>query len=112
MPNLAFELDQLELADEHILRAELQLTGMMANLKRQEGHPSRPIRVHVDAVRAAEQSLEAFYAHRALIQQVIQDIRDGRLADTGLSGKAGASWLSSATCGGFFPLKCIPACLI
>lgn len=85
MPDLAAELEQLILADRHIAEAEAQLRRMKENteLQYESGGPVQP---YVDAVRAAEKSLEAFYEHRALILQIIEDIREGRLLDTGKAG--------------------------
>ncbi len=82
MPNLAAELEQLILANRHIAEAEAQLCRMKENtdLQYQSGGP---VQAYIEAVGAAERSLEAFYAHRDLIVQIIEDIREGRLVDTG-----------------------------
>ena len=87
MPNLAVELEQLILANRHIAEAEAQLRRMKANTDLQY-RSGGPVQVYVDALRAAEKSLEAFYEHRDLILQVIEDIREGRLVDTGRNREA------------------------
>ena len=85
MPNLAAELEQLILANRHIAQAEAQLRRMKENTD-QQYRAGGSVEVFVEACRAAEKSLEAFYEHRDLILQVIQDIREGRLVDTGRDG--------------------------
>lgn len=85
MPNLATELEQLILANRHIAQAEAQLCRMKENTE-QQYRSGGSVEVFVEACRAAEHSLEAFYEHRELILQVIQDIREGRLVDTGRGG--------------------------
>ena len=85
MPNLSLELDHLELANEHIARTEAHLRRMRAALEQQERRPGGSTQTYLNAVRAAENSLEVFYAHRCVILEIIQDIEDGRLADTGSS---------------------------
>lgn len=87
MPDLAVELEQLILANRHIAQAEAQLCRMKENTDLQY-RSGGPVQAYVEACRAAENSLAAFYAHRDLILQVIQDIREGRLVDTGRSGQA------------------------
>ena len=85
MPNLAVELEHLNLANRHIADAEAQLCRMKENMNLQVCSGG-PIQAYVDVVAAAEKSLEAFYAHRDLIMRVIQDIREGRILDTGKTG--------------------------
>lgn len=86
MPNLALELEQLKLANQHIADAEMQLRRMRESIDLQSAAGREPPQAYLDAFRAAEKSLEAFYAHRDLIVQVIQDIQQGRLVDTGEGG--------------------------
>ena len=85
MPNLALELEHLDQANRNIANAEAQLHRMKGNILHSPSGGG-PNLAYVHAVEAAERSLEAFYAHRNLIIQVIQDIREGRLIDTGKCG--------------------------
>jgi hypothetical protein len=85
MPNLALELEHLDQANRNIANAEAQLHRMKGNILYSPSGRG-PHQAYVHAVEAAERSLEAFYAHRNLILQVIQDIQEGRLIDTGKGG--------------------------
>jgi hypothetical protein len=81
MPNLAYELEQLELADKHIREAEVRISHMRATLKEEiaEGFDASEAE---HALKAALESLEAFRQHRGLIQQNIEGIRSGELPST------------------------------
>ena len=87
MPNLAVELQHLNLANRHIADAEAQLRRMKETIDLQSRSGSGgPPQAYLAAFRAAEKSLDAFHAHRALIVQTIRDIEEGRLVDTGKGG--------------------------
>jgi hypothetical protein len=81
MPNLAFELEQLEKADRHIQEAGVRIDHMRATLQqeRARGFDSEEAERALDAV---IDSLAAFQEHRRLIVQNIEDIRAGRIPGT------------------------------
>jgi hypothetical protein len=81
MPNLAFELDQLDTADRHIREAEIRIPHMRATLQ-QERATGFGTEEAERALQAAQDSLEVFHEHRRLIIQTIADIRAGRLPST------------------------------
>jgi hypothetical protein len=81
MPNLAYELEQLDLADKHIREAEMRITHMRGTLKDEfdQGFDTKEAE---HALRAALEGLDAFHDHRGLIRQNIEDIRSGKLPST------------------------------
>ena len=81
MPNLAYELEQLDLADKHIREAEVRISHMRSTLQEElaSGFDTKEAE---RAVQAALDSLDVFREHRGLIQQNIQDIRSGKLPST------------------------------
>jgi hypothetical protein len=81
MPNLAYELDQLVLADKHIREAEVRISHMRGTLEEEHAR-GFDTKEAERAVKAAVESLEAFRVHRGLIQQNIEDIRSGKLPST------------------------------
>jgi DNA-binding IclR family transcriptional regulator len=81
MPNLAFELEQLEKADRHIESAGTTIAHLRDTLEqeRQRGFPTTD---GERALQAAIEGLAVFQEHRRLIVQNIDDIRAGRLPST------------------------------
>jgi len=81
VPNLAFEIEQLETANRHILTAEQNLVRMrerLAAVQKAGGDTALLERT----LRAAESGLKAFQEHRGLIVRTIDDIRAGRIPST------------------------------
>ena len=81
MPNLAYELEQLDLANKHIRETEVRISHMRSTLKEELANGFDASEAE-HAVKAALESLDAFREHRGLIQQNIQDIRSGKLPST------------------------------
>jgi hypothetical protein len=71
MPSLARELQSLQLADLHIARAEASLNRVTAS--------SKDDPASADVLAAHQHSLREFRKHRALIVEIIDDIRSGRM---------------------------------
>jgi outer membrane protein TolC len=78
MPNLQYERAQLELADTHIQAALKHIALMRASIAASRGHGFDTATAEA-ALAAANDGLNAFLEHRALIEQVIHDIEAGRL---------------------------------
>jgi hypothetical protein len=78
MPNLQAELDDLQLADKHVLQAEAAL----ARLENAKANGVPFGETEQTLLDAARESLVQFRKHRDLIVQTIADIRAGRLPST------------------------------
>jgi hypothetical protein len=81
MPNLAFEIEQLALADRHIREAKERIARMQATLQQEQAQGFDTVEAE-RAVQAALDSLKAFEDHRHLIVQNIADIQAGLLPST------------------------------
>jgi hypothetical protein len=81
MPNLQTELEQLELANEHVATAERGIRRLQALLE-EERRAGFPTEEAARAVQVAREGLVEFERHRDLIVQTIQDIKSGRLPST------------------------------
>lgn len=81
MPILALKLEQLRLTEERIVRGELRLSDLRADLALRAFQRRDFAAAQIDAAQAIENSLTALRDHRARILDVIEDIREGRLRD-------------------------------
>lgn len=78
MPNLQSELEDLKVADRHVVQAEEAL----ARLESAHASHGRFDETEQKLLEAARNSLVEFRKHRDLIAQTIADIREGRLPST------------------------------
>jgi hypothetical protein len=78
VPNLQFEMGQLETADRHIALAERNVAEMRKTLAASRA-AAEDTALAERALAAAENGLTAFLEHRELIVTTIDDIRAGRL---------------------------------
>jgi hypothetical protein len=78
VPNLEYELRQLEMADEHIRTARERIATMRASILHEQ-RLGEDTALGQAALGAVLDGLQAFLEHRQLIQQTILDIRSGKL---------------------------------
>jgi hypothetical protein len=78
MPNLATELEHLQLANEHVGTAQRTVSHLKSRLdqERQAGFPTTATE---GALTAARQGLAEFVRHRDLIAATVEGLKAGRL---------------------------------
>jgi outer membrane protein TolC len=81
MPNLPKELEDLQLANEHIAQAEAKIAHMLSLIE-QERAAGFPTDDAERAVQVSKRALVQFHRHRDLIIVQIGDIESGRLPST------------------------------